>query len=85
MVVVVLTLSPSATMRLISTLALWATVLLCLVDGFLLSRQLRKRLRAKFGDEGLAGGTVRYGVLRAFQIRRIRLPKPQVKRGEYPH
>lgn len=84
MVVVVLTLSPNSTMRLVATLALWVTVLLCLVDGFLLFRQLKKRLRAKFGEEALAGGTARYGVLRAFQMRRIRLPKPQVKRGEYP-
>lgn len=84
MVVVVLTLSPNPQLRLVSTLVLWATVLLCLLDGYVLSRQLRKRLRAKFGDEGLQGGVVRYGVLRAFQIRRTRLPKPMVRRGEYP-
>lgn len=84
MVVVVLTLAPNPQLRLASTLVLWVTVLLCLLDGYLLSRQLRKRLRAKFGDEGLQGGAVRYGVLRAFQIRRSRLPKPMVSRGQYP-
>jgi len=25
-----------------------------------------------------------YGVMRAFQMRRMRLPKPQVQRGQYP-
>jgi hypothetical protein len=85
MVVVVLTLSPNDTMRLASTALLWAMVLLCLMDGFILSRLLKRRIREKFGDEGLAGGTVRYGVMRAFQIRRTRLPKPMVKRGDYPH
>lgn len=84
MVVVALTLTPNDTTRLVSTLALWATVLMCLLDAWLLSRQLRKALLGKFGEEGLYGGAVRYGVLRAFQIRRTRLPKPLVGRGQYP-
>ncbi|GAB2680085.1 DUF3043 domain-containing protein [Thalassiella azotivora] len=84
LVVVLLTFAPSPLLRLVATLALWATVLMSLLDGWLLARQLRKALLARFGEEGLQGGTVRYGVLRAFQIRRTRLPKPMVARGEYP-
>ena len=56
----------------------------CVVDGFLLSRKLKRRLVDKFGEDQLPAGVVRYGVLRAFQLRRTRLPKPMVGRGQYP-
>lgn len=84
MVVVFLTFVRDPRIQLIATGVLWLTVLACFVDGYLLSRQLKKRLVAKFGAEQLPAGIVRYGVMRAFQIRRTRLPKPMVKRGEYP-
>jgi hypothetical protein len=52
------------------------------VDVFILSRKLKKRLEQKFGD--VERGTVWYGSMRSLQFRRLRLPKPLVKRGEYP-
>lgn len=52
------------------------------VDGWLLSRTLRRRLTEKFGADKLVRGTIMYGVLRAYQMRRMRMPKPQVTRGE---
>ena len=82
--VVVISFVQTAQLQLLSTAMLWLTVLLCFGDGFVLSRQLKKRLHAKFTEEQLPSGIVRYGVLRAFQIRRTRLPKPMVARGEYP-
>lgn len=51
------------------------------VDGWLLARRLRKVLNAKFPPEKIVRGTVMYGVLRAYQLRRMRLPKPKVERG----
>ena len=71
-------------LQLWSTLVLWGTVLLCGIDAFLLSRVLKKQLRARFGDDVTTKGNVSYGVLRSFQIRRWRLPKPQVARGQTP-
>jgi len=65
------------------TLALWFVVLAVVVDSFLLNRHLKKRLAARFGDD-VPLGTVRYGVMRALQIRRSRLPKPQVRHGQSP-
>ena len=53
-----------------------------IVDGWLLSRRLRRTLEAKFGAERIVKGTVMYGVLRAYQMRRMRMPKPKVARGE---
>ncbi len=54
------------------------------VDGWLLARKLRRVLDARFGAEKVVRGTVMYGVLRAFQMRRMRVPKPQVARGQQP-
>ena len=53
-----------------------------IVDGWLLSRRLRRALEAKFGAERVVKGTVMYGVLRAYQMRRMRMPKPKVARGQ---
>lgn len=52
------------------------------VDGWFLSRRLRRALEAKFGAERVVKGTVMYGVLRAYQMRRMRMPKPRVGRGD---
>ena len=40
---------------------------------------------AKFGYEAASTkGNGMYAAMRAFQMRRSRMPRPQVKRGEYP-
>jgi hypothetical protein len=69
--------------RLVSLLVLYLMVLVIIVDSFLLSRRLKRVTQAKFGDKGTAGvGT--YGLMRALQLRRARMPKVQVERGQYP-
>ncbi|WP_225754624.1 DUF3043 domain-containing protein [Actinotalea sp. Marseille-Q4924] len=67
---------------LITLAVLYLVVLITVVDGFILSRILKRRIAARFGE--VPRGTMMYGVVRAFQIRRSRLPRPQVKRGQYP-
>lgn len=62
--------------------AFWVMFLAVFVDVFILSRKLRKSLARKFGD--VEGGTVWYGSMRSLQFRKLRLPKPQVGRGQYP-
>lgn len=52
-----------------------------LLDELLLVRGLRKELRARFGPDAVKGSTM-YAVLRSTQLRRLRLPKPQIRRGE---
>lgn len=64
------------------TLAMWALLLVFALDLWLMWRGLKKKLIAKFGD--LESGLTMYAVNRAMMIRRLRLPKPQVKRGQYP-
>ncbi|WNB84472.1 DUF3043 domain-containing protein [Cellulomonas sp. ATA003] len=86
MVFVVLTLlfGNNITAAAIVIFTLYGIVFLTLLDAFIMWRRLKKKLAAKFGEDGQQRGLAMYAVLRVFQLRRARLPKPQVKRGEYP-
>lgn len=58
-------------------------ILLIAADWFLLTAGLKKMVAVKFPDES-AKGLGFYAVRRTMQMRRWRLPKPMVKRGEKP-
>lgn len=58
-----------------------AVMLATVVDEVLLTRRLRRQLKERF-EPGEGRGCAAYAVVRTSQIRRFRLPKPQVKRGE---
>ncbi|KAB8168608.1 DUF3043 domain-containing protein [Streptomyces sp. 3MP-14] len=65
-------------------LMLWMAVIVGIVlDSVLLTRRLKKRLRERYPDENLRGSSA-YALMRTLQMRRMRLPKPQIKRGEEP-
>lgn len=59
-------------------------MVVAVLDGWRLARLLRHELEGRFGAEKVSRATVRYGVLRAYQMRRMRMPKPQVERGQRP-
>lgn len=62
-------------------LVLYMFVLIAFGHSIWVSFKIKKELTAKFGD---VRGTHMYAIARSMQMRRMRLPKPQVKRGEYP-
>ncbi|MEV0095766.1 DUF3043 domain-containing protein [Streptomyces sp. NPDC050738] len=65
-------------------LLLWLFVIvLIVVDSVGLWFRLKKQINLRFPDEPKRGA-VAYGLMRTLQMRRMRLPKPQVKRGERP-
>jgi Protein of unknown function (DUF3043) len=67
------------------TILTYTILLTAIVDTFLMWRRLRKKLAAKFGEEAAgAKGNGMYAAMRAFQLRRSRMPRALVKRGEYP-
>ncbi|MGX2997679.1 DUF3043 domain-containing protein [Streptomyces sp. JNUCC 64] len=67
-----------------AALLLWLFVIvLILLDSALLVFRLKKELRIRYADEPKRGA-VAYGLMRTLQMRRLRLPKPQVKRGARP-
>lgn len=74
--------STYALMSTIMLVVLWGGIALCVLDAFRIRRLLRAGLTERFG--GVMPGLVSYGNTRAIQIRRWRLPKPQVAHGEAP-
>ncbi|MEV7423640.1 MULTISPECIES: DUF3043 domain-containing protein [unclassified Streptomyces] len=65
-------------------LLLWlGVIVLIVVDSIGIWLRLKKQLAERFPDTPKRGA-VAYGLMRTLQMRRLRLPKPQVKRGERP-
>lgn len=82
-VVIILTFIPSVEAQTISILALWAFFLVAVLDSTLLGFIVRRKLTKKFGADKVE--KVRwYAAMRSLQLRVLRLPKPQVKRGQFP-
>jgi Protein of unknown function (DUF3043) len=52
-----------------------------IIDAYIYGRILQKRLAERVGAANVERGIKWYAAMRAFQFRRMRLPKPQVKRG----
>lgn len=59
---------------------MYGVLLVAVVDGFLLSRKIRKIVMEKFPDTE-SKGLGMYAWLRSTQMRRLRAPHPQVKIG----
>lgn len=68
----------------VALVVLYVFILAMIVDAWLMWRGLKRRLRARFEASQIPNGMAMYAVLRAFQVRPSRLPKPQVKHGQYP-
>ena len=62
--------------------ALYVFALVVIVNGFFLARRVNRMAVERFGES--ARGVGRYAALRSAQVRRFRMPKPMVKRGEAP-
>jgi hypothetical protein len=60
---------------------LMGTILLVVLDMFMLRRKLRRELTRRFPDEPLKGTTY-YAITRALQMKFMRLPKSKVKIGQ---
>ncbi|MFT4157802.1 MAG: DUF3043 domain-containing protein [Microbacterium sp.] len=72
------------------SVGLWAyLVMMCYmvvaIGGMiLLGWRVKRKAAEKFGKQRLERGLGWYAAMRSLQMRFMRLPKPQVKRGEYP-
>ncbi|NEN06112.1 DUF3043 domain-containing protein [Diaminobutyricibacter tongyongensis] len=84
LLVIVLTFFPQRDVQTYGIIALWAFFVIAVLDCFFLGYLVRKGLATKFGKSKVEKGVRWYAAMRALQLRVIRLPKPQVKRGQYP-
>ncbi|MCZ2524488.1 DUF3043 domain-containing protein [Streptomyces sp. HB2AG] len=79
-VILVLSLFPSLTVKNVSLLLWMVVIVLIVLDSIVSGFRLKKLLRTRFPNENLRGA-VPYALMRTLQMRRLRLPKPQVERG----
>ena len=80
-IVLILTLIPSPITQLGSILLMYGVLLTSVVNGYFLSRRV-KALAAERFPGGDFKGIGMYGWLRSTQMRRMRMPKPQVNAGD---
>lgn len=57
----------------------YGLIALAVIDSVLMWFRVKKKVQARFGDA--ERGDAWYAIMRAFQMRRTRMPKPQVPRG----
>jgi hypothetical protein len=84
LLVIVLSFLPWAFMQVWGLVALWAFFLIAVLDCIVLGFLVTRKIGDKFGKTKVERGLKWYAAMRALQLRVMRLPKPQVKRGQFP-
>jgi hypothetical protein len=77
MFILFLTVIPSPAVQLGAILLMYSAMIWVVIDGFLLSRRIKKIVAEKFAGESTKGLGL-YGLMRSTQLRRLRAPAPQV-------
>ncbi|TFB78918.1 DUF3043 domain-containing protein [Terrimesophilobacter mesophilus] len=83
-IVIILTFISNEIFQLIGIAGLWLFFLAAVIDGVILGMLVTRKLAQKFGADKVQSGSRWYAAMRAMQLRVMRLPKPQVKRGQFP-
>ena len=78
--VLFLTVMPVASVQLAAIAIMYSTMIFVAVNGFLMSRKIKKVVAEKFPGESTKGLGL-YGWMRSTQLRRLRAPAPQVGPG----
>lgn len=65
-------------------IVVWVLLLAIIADGIWMGQRIVTQLRAKYGKDKVERGLRWYSFMRIIQLRPMRLPKPQVKRGQHP-
>ncbi len=85
MVIVILaTFIPLRDVQFYSFVALWIFIFFVIGDMILTSIMVTRAVKEKFGADKMEKGLGWYAAMRTVQMRFLRLPKPQVKRGQRP-
>ncbi len=72
---------PSQTVQLITLALMWTLFLVMAIDAWFIARKVKRVVGARYGDAKLERGLSWYAAMRSMQMRPMRIPKPQVKRG----
>ena len=60
----------------------YGLIIVAVIDALLMWRRTRSKIEGKFGQS--EKGDAWYAIMRAFQMRRTRMPKPRIARGDHP-
>jgi uncharacterized integral membrane protein len=82
--VIILTFINSPAVQAVAIFALWGFFIIAVIDCIVAGLLIQRKLAAKYGADKVQRGNRWYTAMRALQLRPMRLPKPQVKRGAYP-
>lgn len=82
--VILATFVPVPEVQFYSFVALWAFIFFVIGDMIVTSISVKRAAKAKFGADRVEKGLGWYAAMRTIQMRFLRLPKPQVKRGQRP-
>lgn len=80
--VVLLTFIDNQTIATYSLFGMWALFAVVAVDAWVVGRLAKQKVTQKYGAEQMESGMAWYAAMRSIQMRPMRIPKPQVKRGE---
>ena len=83
-VVLILTVFPQPEVQIGAFALLWFFFIAAVIDTVIVGFIIKRKLAAKYGADKVEGGLRWYAAMRALQLRLMRLPKPQVKRRQYP-
>lgn len=81
MIVILISAIDSYIVQLATLLTMWTLFIGVAINGWLLGRAAHKALEAKYGASRVESGIKWYAAMRSIQMRPMRLPKTQVKRG----
>jgi hypothetical protein len=83
LLVIVVILVPSPIVQSYVSLVSMAMLLAIIVEGVLLGRTIKQRVRERFPNASESGASLGfYAMTRATQLRRLRVPKPRVGHGD---
>lgn len=84
LVVVIISLLPSQLMAFYAFASLWIFMIVAVTSMIWLSSRVKKKAAKKFGADRVERGLGWYAAMRSMQMRFMRMPKPQVSRGQSP-
>ncbi|THG33448.1 DUF3043 domain-containing protein [Naasia lichenicola] len=84
LIFIVMTAIPSKEVQFYGIFVVYAFLILVIIDSLILAVTVRRKVREKFGADVSVKGLGLYAAMRSVYFRRLRTPKPQVKRREFP-
>lgn len=79
-VVIIATFFPTTNAALWAMVFIWTYLAICIIEGLVYGRLVRKKIEAVVGADRLEKGFLFGSLGRSMQMRFLRMPKPQVKR-----